>query len=201
MCLQQLSNETLLAILGVAGTLIGTLGGAYFAYRSIDKQFSQSIKKMRVERTFLAYEQLLEVIIAVQSILTFEGKRMSPALAIQHFSLWYSQFQPLWHQKQYLLDDESLIACRRIAEFIARFTEKYPQFRTGQVPEGFPSGPTPELIQDVVASHSEFLALLEAARSLETNLIGRRTYSRAGYFAGACTRLSSWNVSNLEPGR
>jgi hypothetical protein len=166
-CYQHLSNETILAVLGIAGTLFGTIGGAYFSYRSIDKQFSQSIKKMRIDRTFTTYESLLEIIIAAQSkAFVTHGDIRSPISPIlvdpEIFRSWYTQFQTLWHQKQYLLDEKSLIACRSIAEHLAKFTAKYPQFKSG-ILENRNVQSVEINYQEVSSFHKEFLALLDVA--------------------------------------
>jgi len=124
---------------------------------------------MRIDRTFLAYESLLELVIEAQSLLFVKvaghEEPISPMLVqVDLFQSWYLRFQPTWHQKQYLLDNESLVACKNIALFIARFLQKHPQFRTRTIPENYPTKPTPEFLSEVVALHSEFLGLLQVAR-------------------------------------
>ncbi|MFN0157246.1 MAG: hypothetical protein ACKVRP_04135 [Bacteroidota bacterium] len=161
----QLIDKALPMLAALAGATIAGL----FSYLSIKKQFWLSITHKRIDRAVESGEALLEVLLAAEINQTMEGGHpMSPALHIRNFPSWYPQFIGLWHQKQYLLDRATFVACEDVANIIGRFVNRFPHFRTGE-PVVFER--TPEVAQEIFAFHAELLQSLPVAREALTSYL------------------------------
>jgi hypothetical protein len=157
------NTNLILGLAGIAGTLLGSFIGAIFAYKSLNKQFSNSIKMMRVERTFVAYERLLELVINAQvtRFSMMEGRRINLSSALfdgANFKAWYPQYLSAWFTKQYLLDDPAATSCKAVGDWISNFLNMHQSYRVGQ--EEKPEFATLEALED---THKQFFVLLENA--------------------------------------
>ncbi|MGD0036883.1 MAG: hypothetical protein ABSC53_06290 [Bacteroidota bacterium] len=167
-----LSNELILGVMGTLCTLLGAFFGALFSYLSLNKQFSHSIKKLRIDRTFDSYENLLELIIAAQSYKTSTVDNIKYTFSAvlfeeKNFRVWYGAFLKAFHQKKYLLDSQSLASCEKLSSFIVAFLNKYPWFRADRSDsEKFPT------LSELIDCHKEYFGLLsEAYDSLKNFLL------------------------------
>jgi hypothetical protein len=162
MCyLQHSLSQLMPSIIAVAGTLAGVFIGALFSYLSIDKQFKHSIKKMRIERKIVAYEDILGFVIAAKSSRNIEinGSRYATSIILmkpQYFSKWYPDYHITWNQKQYHLDPTSLKNCELVSNFIQEFIDSHPKWHlsTDQ------NDPQQEISAEL---HKRFLLLLDNA--------------------------------------
>ena len=148
-------------IIAVAGTLGGVFIGVFFSYLSINKQFKQSIKKMRIERKIVAYEDLLSFVIAAKASRKIEinGSRHEISVILmkpQYFSKWYPDYHIAWNQKQYHLDPTSLKNCELLSDFIQEFIDSHPKWHLSTDPN--------DAQQEISAEiHKKFLLLLNSA--------------------------------------
>ena len=154
--------ELLIALIGILGTVTVSFIGTLFAYLTHKNEFAQFVKKIRVERTFQAYEKLLELVIMAQitQLHNKDGKKLSMSSVLmekENFKTWYPEFHKAWHTKQYLLDSDSMNTCKVVADFITKVIKKYPTFGGG---EAIQHSATEEEFFDL---HSRFLSILESA--------------------------------------
>jgi len=167
-----MSNELLLALVGILGTLGGTFAGSLFSFLSLKRQFSQSIRTIRLNRTFDSYENLLEIIIAAQVHMTYADKGVQHRLSTilyesTQFRAWYPEYLQAWHQKKYLLDLKSLTACEKLAAFIIDLNNEYPGFRAESKDK-----PQIETLSKLFEIHMRFFDLLsECYESLRAYLL------------------------------
>ena len=162
MCVEQaFSNELLLAIIGITGTLLGIFIGAFFSYKSIDKQFKHSIKRMLIERKISAYDELLEIIVTAQGtrrVIDTDKSIYKVSVILsssKYFSQWFVPYHLAWAQKKYQLDPSSLSCCSDVSDFIQEFLDNHPEWHSNP-----PAVDATELSRDL---HSRFLSLLENA--------------------------------------
>ena len=166
-----MKSEVLIALIGILGTATVAFIGTLFSYLTHKDEHTQFIKRMRAERRFEAYENLLKLVIAAQ-ITQFtkkDGKRINLSTVLmerEHFVVWYPEFQGAWHSKQYLLDLESLKACEALSDFISEVINKYPTFRGGK------PNPKSATEEEFFELHARFLPILDLAhKSLKKFLL------------------------------
>jgi hypothetical protein len=162
--------EILTALIGVGGTAVGAFVGAWFAYLSQKNQHIQLVKKMRVERTFDAAENLLQLIITMRATayVTYGKQRFEVALMFKspsRLSEWYLDFQRAWYAKQYLIDANSIECCKLIHRYLVDTFQKYPDLLNPDKKPEFTADQFSEL-------HANFLTLLaKAEESLKKFLL------------------------------
>ena len=132
-----LMNPGLLTTLvGVMGALAGVAITAYFGYRTKKLDHALFVKRLRVERIFIAYENLLSVINEAQQMQRLKIREKEYAV-FAFFSTrgavpaWYRSFLHTWYRKRYLIDDDSYAICREINRFIDRLMDEEPSLEHG----------------------------------------------------------------------
>ena len=122
--------------MGIGGTLAGVIITASFNYRTKKLDHTLFVKRLRVERIFIAYENLLSVINEAQQMHRLRiGKKEYAVFAF--FSTqgavpaWYRSFLHTWYRKRYLMDDDSYAIWREINQFIDRLMDEEPSLERG----------------------------------------------------------------------
>ena len=118
-----ISNESLLAIIGVAGTLLGVIISSTFTYLTKRSEHALFVKRLRAEKLFELYDSLLFRIVQGEATDFFDVNGQKRPIVIiltspDSFEQWYIPFTATWFQKRHLFDDQSLDAVRAVHNFL-----------------------------------------------------------------------------------